>query len=152
MRRKTLILTVGGSLAAAAIVGTAIGAGAAEVASEGLGPAPAATTSRTDPTGTPGTRPTDDPTGTPGTGPTSTPPAAGSVTSERAVEIALAIAGGGRLDDVEREWEHGRTVWSVKVVDGGWEVRVDVDAATGEVVRTEQDDDRDDARRGRDDG
>ena len=151
MRRKTLILTVGGSLAAAAIVGTAIGAGAAEV-SEGLGPAPAATTPGTDPTGTPGTRPTDDPTGRPGTGPTGTPPAAGSVTSERAVEIALAIAGGGRLDDVEREWEHGRTVWSVKVVDGGWEVRVDVDAATGEVVRTEQDDDRDDARRGRDDG
>ncbi|MGI5215135.1 hypothetical protein [Plantactinospora sp. CA-290183] len=30
MRRKTLIVTVGGTLAAAAIVGTAIGAGAPE--------------------------------------------------------------------------------------------------------------------------
>ncbi|MBE1492319.1 PepSY domain-containing protein [Plantactinospora soyae] len=156
MRRKTLILSIGGALAAAAVVGTAIGASAAEGERQGLGLAPLATTAATtDPTGTPGTgpsgTPTSGPTGTPGgtpTGsPTGSPGATGgtAVSSERAVEIALASAGGGQLDEVEREQEHGRTVWSVELVKDGGEVEVDVDATTGEVVKTERDDKDDDS-------
>ncbi|MEE6307370.1 PepSY domain-containing protein [Plantactinospora veratri] len=156
MRRKTLVLSVGGVLAAAAVVGTAIGASAAEGERQGFGAvattAPAAPTPGADPTGTPGAGPTGGPTGTPSgtpsgapTGspaPTGTAPA-GAVDSARAVEIALASAGGGQLDEVEREQEHGREVWSVELVKDGREVEVDVDATTGEIVKTEQDDEDD---------
>jgi len=154
MRRKTLILSIGGALAAAAVVGTAIGASAAEGERQGLGLAPLATTAATattGPTGTPGTgpsgTPTSGPTGTPTSAPTGSPGATGdtAVGSQRAVEIALASAGGGQLDEVEREQEHGRTVWSVELVKDGGEVEVDVDATTGEVVKTERDDKDDDS-------
>jgi hypothetical protein len=162
MRRKTLVLSIGGALAAVAVVGTAIGASAAEGERQGFGVAPMATT--TDPTRTPGTgpsgTPTGGPTGTPGgtptAAPTGSPGAAGGtpVSSQRAVEIALASAGGGQLDEVEQEREHGRTVWSVELVKDGQEIEVDVDATTGEIVKTERDDDdddRDDDGRGHDD-
>lgn len=156
MRRKTLVLSIGGALAAAAVVGSAIGASAAEGERKGFGVAPVTATPGTDQTGTPDTdqtgTPTIDPTGiptgtpsvpagTPGT--TDAPSADGGVSSQRAVEIALAMAGGGWLDEVEREWEHGRTVWSVELVKDGWEIEVDVDATTGEVVKTDRDRDDD---------
>ncbi|MDG4788721.1 PepSY domain-containing protein [Micromonospora sp. WMMD1102] len=157
MRRKTLVLGISGALAAAAVVGTAIGASAAEGERQGFGAvattAPGAPTPGADPTGTPTGVPTATPSGTPsgapsgspaptGSAPTGSAPA-GAVDSARAVEIALASAGGGQLDEVEREQEHGRDVWSVEVVKDGWEIEVDVDAATGEIVKTdrEQDDD-----------
>jgi hypothetical protein len=150
MRRNTLIMGIGGALAVAAIVGTAISANAAEGNRQGLGSAPV-TTPGTGPTGTPSTGPTGTPTGTPTTGPSGSPgptgtaPAAGEVSSQRAVEIALAsIGGGGRLDEVEREQEHGRTVWSVEFVTDGGEIEVDVDATTGEIVKTDRDSDDDD--------
>ncbi|AVT41822.1 PepSY domain-containing protein [Plantactinospora sp. BB1] len=164
MRRKTLVLSVGGVLAAAAVVGTAIGASAAEGERQGFGAvattAPAAPTPGGGATGTPGTGSTATPSGTPSGAPTGSPAPtgsapAGSVDSARAVEIALASAGGGQLDEVEREQEHGREVWSVEVVKDGWEIEVDVDAATGEIVKTdrEQDDDngKDDDRDDEDD-
>jgi hypothetical protein len=108
------------------------------------------TTPGTVPTGTPGTGPTGTPSGTPTTvpsgspGATGTPPAAGEISSQRAVEIALASVGGGQLDEVERDREHGRTVWSVEFGKDGGEIEVDVDATTGEVVQTDRDDDDDD--------
>ncbi|AVT34865.1 hypothetical protein C6361_28005 [Plantactinospora sp. BC1] len=164
MRRKTLVLSVGGVLAAAAVVGTAIGASAAEGERQGFGAvattAPAAPTPGGGATGTPGAGSTATPSGTPSGAPTGSPAPtgsapAGSVDSARAVEIALASAGGGQLDEVEREQEHGREVWSVEVVKDGWEIEVDVDAATGEIVKTdrEQDDDngKDDDRDDEDD-
>ncbi|MFY1686789.1 PepSY domain-containing protein [Plantactinospora sp. WMMB782] len=153
MRRKTLVLGISGALAAAAVVGTAIGASAAEGERQGFGAvattAPGAPTPGADPTGTPGGVPTTTPGGTPSGAPTGTPAPSGSapagaVDSARAVEIALASAGGGQLDEVEREQEHGRDVWSVEVVKDGWEIEVDVDAATGEIVKTDREQDDDD--------
>nr|MDT0666509.1 PepSY domain-containing protein [Micromonospora sp. DSM 115978] len=66
------------------------------------------------------------------------------MSSERAVEIALATTGGGRVTEVEREQEHGRPVWSVEFVHGGFEHDVDVDRETGAIVDDDRDDDRDD--------
>ncbi|MEN3614855.1 PepSY domain-containing protein [Plantactinospora sp. ZYX-F-223] len=156
MRRKTLVLSLGGALAAAAVVGTAIGASAAEGERQGFGAvattAPAEPTPGADPTGTPGAGPTGGPTAVPSGTPSGTPtgpPAptgaapAGSVDAARAVQIALASAGGGQLEEVEREQEHGRAVWSVEFVKDGWEIEVDVDATTGEIVKTDRDKDDD---------
>jgi hypothetical protein len=70
------------------------------------------------------------------------------VTSEEAASIALAHVGGGRVTEIEREFEHGRREWKVEIVNGGREHDVRVDATTGAVTRTDVD--RDD-RGGRDD-
>jgi uncharacterized membrane protein YkoI len=162
MTRKSLILLAGGALAAA-VVGTAIGAGAAEVTPNRDTPSPAAavTTPTDDSSRRPGddstARPTEDRT-SPSTsdrtaGPTDTPTAATSVGQQRAVEIALARTGGGQVVKVEKEQEHGHLVWSVRIAKDGARVRVDVDAVTGQVVRVENSaaDDRGRDNRGSDD-
>ncbi len=66
----------------------------------------------------------------------SPPPAKakGRISADRAAEIALARAG-GRVTDIEAEFEHGRPVWKVELVTGGVEYRVDVDRETGAIVR-----------------
>ena len=58
--------------------------------------------------------------------------------------IAIRAAGGGRVTKVERETEHGRAVWDVEVYRSGVEHDIDVDRATGEVLRhkTDRDDDK----------
>lgn len=167
MRRKTKVLSIGGALVACAVIGTALGASAAENGRQGLGTAPPATTLVDDPDGAPAESPDDpttdsttteptgdpsiDPTGRPTIAPTGSPGAApaGSVSLERAVQIALATAGGGRLHELEREWEHGRSVWKVEVVKDGWEIEIYVDAATGGIVKTDRDKEDDGDRRGR---
>ncbi|WP_329102397.1 PepSY domain-containing protein [Micromonospora sp. NBC_01699] len=166
MTRKTLILVVGGVLAVA-LVGTALGAGAAERSTAGddtgrptavtgtdpTGPEPDPTVAGTsaDPTGplapTDAGTPTDpgtptDATSTGATRPSATAdrtgPATERVSRDLAVDIARRHVGGGQLDKVEVEQEHGRRVWSVRLVQDGNRVRVDVDAATGRVTRTER--------------
>lgn len=82
----------------------------------------------------------------PGAG--SAAPAGGGIDEAAARQIAVRAAGGGQVEDVERETEHGREVWDVEVTVGGVEHDVDVDAATGEVTRHETDDDRADERDG----
>ncbi|MGH3731031.1 MAG: PepSY domain-containing protein, partial [Micromonosporaceae bacterium] len=69
---------------------------------------------------------------------------------EEAKQIALDRAGGGEVSKAERETEHGRKVWSVRINRDDDRVRVDVDAQTGDVVRYKVDD-RDDDRDDRDD-
>ncbi|MEO3748291.1 PepSY domain-containing protein [Plantactinospora sp. B5E13] len=165
IRRNTMVLGIGGALAVLAVVGTAIGANAAEQGERGLGAAPVATATATAPATEPGTvraaPSTSGPstattsTGGPSTGaPSTTSPGTDDpISRERAVEIALGQAGGGRVDEVEREREHGRTVWSVEIQQDGWEVEVDVDTSTGDIVKTDRDrdDDRDDRDRDDDD-
>ena len=97
-------------------------------------------------------------TGTPTSTSTSTPTAAG-VTSVEAGSRAVTHLGGGTVTKVERETEHGRTVWEVDVRRGTRTTEVHVDTATGAVTRVEQSgrDDRgrhggDDRRHGSDDG
>jgi uncharacterized membrane protein YkoI len=50
------------------------------------------------------------------------------------------------VTDAERETEHGRAVWDIEVQRGSVEHDIDVDRATGEVLRhkSETDDDSDD--------
>jgi hypothetical protein len=100
-------------------------------------------------------------------GPTAIPTgtATPAVSQQRAVQIALAYTGGGQVIKVENELEHGRWLWSVRIAKNGAGLRVDVDSATGQIMRTEQVstdngsasgalsgvDDRGGARRGSDD-
>lgn len=72
--------------------------------------------------------------------------AAGELSSAEAADIALRHVGGGRVTEIEREFEHGRREWKVEIVHNGREHDVRVDAATGAVTRTDVDDDRDDDR------
>jgi uncharacterized membrane protein YkoI len=58
-----------------------------------------------------------------------------SVSVAAAKEIAVRAAGGGFVESVEREVEHGRAVWDVDVLLNGTEHDIDVDAATGTVLR-----------------
>lgn len=58
-----------------------------------------------------------------------------SVGVAAAKEIAVRAAGGGLVESVERETEHGRAVWDVDVLVNGVEHDIDVDATTGTVLR-----------------
>ncbi|MFE7068792.1 PepSY domain-containing protein [Streptomyces sp. NPDC057620] len=75
--------------------------------------------------------------------------------SRRAGEIALSHVGGGTISEVEGETEHGRSVWSVKILKNGSRYEVHVDRGSGEITRsrTKSDDDHggsdDDGRHGR---
>ena len=79
------------------------------------------------------------------TTPTSTStstPAAGdtAVTADEAGSRAVARVGGGTVTKVEREVEHGRTVWKVDVRRDTRPTEVHVDVANGAVTRVEDDD------------
>ena len=79
---------------------------------------------------------------------------AGAISLADAKAIAIRAAGGGRVTGAERETEHGRAVWDIEVRRGAVEHDVDVDRATGEVLRHKRDDDRsgdDRSGHGRDD-
>ncbi|GIJ80778.1 Peptidase propeptide and YPEB domain-containing protein [Micromonospora phaseoli] len=158
MKRNPLILaSVGGAAAVLAIAGVFLGVAAADNDRAQQATLTAAT-------GAPGV-PDDsgtasipaDPTVAPAD-PTVAPTGSGSpasgddaVSRERAGELALAHAGGGRItDEIERDRENGRAVWEVEIVKGDTEHEIDIDRQTGEVVKAEQepadddDDDRDD--------
>lgn len=74
------------------------------------------------------------------------------LSADEAAAIALERVGGGRVDEIEREFEHGRNEWKVEVVHAGAEHDVRVDALTGAITRYELDDvsggDRDRSDRG----
>lgn len=65
------------------------------------------------------------------------------ISADQAANIALAKVGGGYVDEVERELEHGRWEWKVEVIRAGTEYDVRVDAQTGAITRLRVDD-RDD--------
>ncbi|WP_405092666.1 PepSY domain-containing protein [Micromonospora sp. NBC_01392] len=77
--------------------------------------------------------------------------AGGTVSRQRAAEVALARTGGGRVTEIEAETEHGRPAWSVKVTRDGWRHEVKVDRATGAVLEAERQRAGTDDRSGRDD-
>ena len=58
-----------------------------------------------------------------------------SISIDRARSIAVRVAGGGQVIKVEGEVEHGRAVWDVDVLVNGVEHDIDVDRATGTVLR-----------------
>jgi hypothetical protein len=71
-----------------------------------------------------------------GTPVSSGPGSATVISLDRAKAIAVRAAGGGYVRKVEQETEHGRAVWDVDVIVGGVEHDIDVDRATGAVVRS----------------
>ena len=58
-----------------------------------------------------------------------------SLSAAVAKGIAVRAAGGGTVESVEREVEHGRAVWDVDVLRAGVEHDIDVDAVSGAVLR-----------------
>jgi hypothetical protein len=97
---------------------------------------------------------TTTPTSTPTSTSTSTPADFNAaVTADEAGSRAVARVGGGTVTKVEREVEHGRTVWKVDVRRDTRLTEVHVDVANGAVTRVEDDDRRDDhGGHGSDDG
>ncbi|HEX6472478.1 MAG TPA: PepSY domain-containing protein [Streptosporangiaceae bacterium] len=69
----------------------------------------------------------------------STSIAGSRITPAQARAVALRRTGGGQVASTELEDEHGRLVWKVDVRKGAARWRVDVDAATGLVVRARSD-------------
>ncbi|GIF00527.1 PepSY domain-containing protein [Paractinoplanes rishiriensis] len=84
----------------------------------------------------------------PGSGSTTSPatkaPSTGQITAAQAGRIAQSAAGGGRIIKIEAEWEHGRAVWDVRVMNGSVRHDIDVDRATGEINRHKSKDKGDD--------
>lgn len=172
MKRTSVVLLASGALVAA-ITGTALAGGsddtspAARSASSTTASASASSAPTSTSTSTPGiptespsesqsespsnsatTDPSADDTAAP-TSTTTAPSGAGTaVGSMRAGQIARSHVGGGTITEVEAETEHGRAVWSVKIVKNGSRYEVHVDRSSGEVTRSraKADDDR------RDDG
>ncbi|MGD9987357.1 PepSY domain-containing protein [Pseudonocardia sp.] len=60
-----------------------------------------------------------------------------------AEQAAVAHVGGGRVVEMEREFEHGREVWEVDVRTATGLRELHVDAVTGQVTRDRLDDDDD---------
>jgi hypothetical protein len=150
MLRKTW-LTAAGVGGAIVIGGSALMAVAASGPSDpgttGSAPSASATSS---PEGTPASDDALDP--TPGQDDQTAAPGSGqpAVSSDQAVEIARAALGGGGdtlvVEETDLEIEDGRQIWDVEFV-GDHEV--EVDSTTGDVVKIESGDGRDD--NGRDD-
>ena len=138
-RTRTVVMIAAGAFATLGVAGTALAAGndgTSESVVTVAAPAPSPSDDRTRSAG-------------PSAGPSasnssSAAPVGGGVDEAKAREIAVRAAGGGRVEDVERENEHGRDVWDVEVDVNGVEHEVDIDAASGEIVRHDTDDDRDD--------
>jgi uncharacterized membrane protein YkoI len=118
MKRTSLFLLGAGAVAAVAITSSALAAGSQEAVHTHHGSLHVATA-------------------TPTASPTSAAAQSASVSQGRAGEIALAHVGGGTLIGVEQEVEHGRTVWSVKVVRSGSPQKVYVDQNTGLITHAE---------------
>jgi uncharacterized membrane protein YkoI len=124
IRLRTASALAVGTLAALALGGTALAADRDEVTAPPSASSPSASPSSP-------------------AAPSSAAAAADAISLDAAKDIAVKAAGGGQVTDVERETEHGRAVWDVEVQVGDLEHDLDVDRASGEVLRheSERDDD-----------
>ncbi|WP_051864606.1 PepSY domain-containing protein [Streptosporangium roseum] len=67
------------------------------------------------------------------------PAAVVDISSRKAVQIARKRVPGGRVTEIEREWEHGHSVWKVELRKGGWEYDVYVSAKSGRIIKFKRD-------------
>jgi Peptidase propeptide and YPEB domain len=58
-----------------------------------------------------------------------------AISRDRAIQIAFDRIGGGKLDEVEHEFEDGRAAWKVRIVKDGIRYSVYIDKANGEIFR-----------------
>jgi hypothetical protein len=154
IRLRTASALAVGAVAALAIGGTALAAGGDDPSSppvvEMLPDGTVVETASASPSSSPSSSPSAS--AAPSSSPapsgsaTSAPSSAGAISLREAKAIAIKAAGGGRVTDVERETEHGKAVWDIEVQQGNVEHDIDVDRATGDVLRhkCEADDDSDD--------
>lgn len=70
---------------------------------------------------------------------TAAPAAVADISSRKAVQIARKRVPGGRVTEIEREWEHGHSVWKVELRKGGWEYDVYVSAKSGRIIKFKRD-------------
>jgi hypothetical protein len=148
MNRPNRLTVIAGAVGGLALVATAVGAVAlSDGTSETPGSSATQSAASLDPaTGGPSDdRDSDDNADDAGTGSSATE---NGISRDQAVAIAeQALADLGPvppLDEVEREFEHGRETWKVEFGD---DHQAYVDIATGEVVKLEvDDDDHDDDR------
>lgn len=66
--------------------------------------------------------------------------AGATISYERAKEIALAKVGGGTVTEIELDRKNGQLVYEVEVKYNGMEYEIDVNAATGEILKYKIDD------------
>jgi hypothetical protein len=150
--RGASVLVIGGMAAVAIGSGVALASGDDHAGTPSRAAVAATPTDSPSPSASADDRGFDSGLGQPRSAPASSPasasaPASGDGPAVGVVEartIALRAAGGGRVTKVERETEHRRAVWEVEVITGGVEHDIDVDRATGAVLRhkTDRDDDR----------
>ncbi|MFH8468381.1 PepSY domain-containing protein [Streptomyces sp. NPDC017991] len=154
MKRTSLVLLTSGALVAA-ITGTALAGGSDDASRSSSASSISATATATASSGpssdAPSTSPSeaqsqsqsesqsgaptaDDDTSGPATATPAHP--SSSVGSRRAEQIALSHVGGGTITEVEAETEHGRAVWSVKILKNGSRYEVHVDRGSGEITRS----------------
>jgi hypothetical protein len=145
MKRTRLLLVSGGAVVVLGMTGAALGVALNDAATP-----PRSTTLVADDTSSPPESPFESPSDSPSESPSQllpsaseAPPAGGQasgrLTADQATRIALRWVGGGRITDIEAEFEHGRPVWKVELVRDGVEHDVYVDRETGSVIKAKRD-------------
>lgn len=79
--------------------------------------------------------------------PTPTPSDPSLIGEARAKEIALARTNGGRVVDIDLDWDDGTPEYEVEIINNGYEYEIEIDGYTGKILdvdRDELDDDDDD--------
>lgn len=149
MNRSRLAATLGGAVTLLLTAGTALAlaVGSDDTVPGGAGlPSPSTASTASTASSTDSTEST--------TSPTHSTDATGApvevIDSALAVQIALSYTGGGTVTNVEREFEHGRIEWKVRIETGGKRFDIRVDTATGAITRVDVDDRTGDDRDGDD--
>lgn len=64
-----------------------------------------------------------------------------SLSLQKIEQIALSEVPGGKVVSIERDFELGRSVFEVEVIDkDGWELDLTIDAENGKILRRKRDD------------
>ena len=62
----------------------------------------------------------------------------------QASDIALTEAGGGKVEEIELDWDDGLQYYEVEIINGDTEYELEINASDGSVLKFEQDDEEDD--------
>lgn len=62
----------------------------------------------------------------------------GSITAEQAKDIVLEKVPSATIHDFELDKEHGKDIYEVETISGGYEYEFDIDVASGEILQLEK--------------